>query len=576
MAITEEYIELARSVSILDVLSAIESEYGVNFKVTGKGGTSNLVCPHQLASPEESEHKDEKLSRTSISESKNKITCWVAGCPVSKGLNTIDLVMLFDEELSFSGAVKKVLSIGGYECEFEKSEISEERRIELLLTRYVNEKSRNLQYGYSLLEEKIEPTSRAETMYLDAAKYLKSRGISKLTASRLMFGIGGGPSDIVDKTSKDLLRKAKIISEKGFEYMRNRIIVPNICNKIAVNMTGRDLDPNSTLRYLNVGSVKSFVNIDKAKEYDTIYMFEGGINGASYIEIEDKPNAVFLQGSNTFTKTFLIDLIKENVINEKKTFKDNVEIVIVGDPDFAGVNLVDMAGMQMLESGFMVSVILMPTDENGKKIDLNDILKENGLNKAKELWGDIKTRKEPYIVFKIKDEISKLNEPNKLCYEMKKAKIMEKYLSLNFINPNERWILEQYFSQNGYPMTKEFFKWADIRFNNEPRLDGERLVCFIGEIDRDLANNLDKNEKPYNILNISNRVNMYEVDKSVEFVLMTNTVNLLVTKKIAERLINDGYKVKIFYSDKPIKSLLEYSFSLNKAMELNEFIESIL
>lgn len=576
MAINNEYMELAKSVSVLDVLNALESEYGVDFKVSSRGSTYNLVCPHQLSNPDESEHKDEKISRTSIDEVKNIVTCWVAGCPVSKGLDSIGLVRLFDNELSFMGAVRKVLEIGGFEYEFEQNEISEERKIELLLTRYVNEKARNLQYGYSLLEENKEPSNRIEMMYLDAAKYLSSRGISKLTASRLLFGIGGGTSEIIDKTPKELLRKAKIISDKNYEYMKNRIIVPNICNKVAVNMTGRDLDPNSTLRYLNVGSVKSFVNIDKAKEFDTIYMFEGGINGASYIEIEDSMNAVFLQGSKSFTKAFLVDLINEKLLNEKESFKKNTEIVIVGDPDSAGITLVNEAGLQMLESGFLVSVLLMPTDEKGKKIDLNDILKDYGKEKAKELWHKLLENKEPYIVFKIKQEISKLKEPNKLCFEMKKAKIMEKNLSYNFINPNERWILEQYFVQHGFPATSEFFKWVDVNFNERPKIDGDKMVCFVGEIDKDLSNNLEKNNKMYNIIGLSSNVNIYEVDKDVPFVLMTNTVNLLVTKKIAEKLIDKGYNVKIFYSDKPIKSLLEYSFALNKAVEMDEFMNNII
>lgn len=576
MAIKEEYIDLAKdSVPILDVLRELESEYGVDFKIVSKGRTVNLLCPHQVAKPDESEHEDEKVSRTSLSEEKNMIKCWVEGCPVAKGLNNIGLVQLFDDELSFVGAVKKVLEIGGYEFEFEKEEISEERKIELLLTRYVNERCEKLQDGYTMLEENIQPNVRSEVLYLEAAKYLHSRGISKLTAKRLSLGIGGGSSEILDKTSKDMLIKARIISDKHFEYMKNRIIIPNIANKIVTNMTGRDLKVDSDLRYLNIGSVKSLVNIDNAKEHDTIYVFEGGLNGASYIEITEKNNAAFLQGSSTFSREFLTDIILENVINKKDSFKPNTEIVIVGDPDSAGISLVESAGLQMLEAGFNVSVILMPVGESGKKIDLNDILQSLGKTEAKEMWEGLLEKKEPYIIFKIKKEVSLIKEKNKLCYEIKKSKIIEKNLSLNFINPILRWTLEQYLVQIGYPMTSEYFKWVDLNFSKEPKIDGNRLICFVGGIDSDLATNLDESNKCYNVVSLDTRTNIYDIDKSVEIILFTNTSNLLVTKMIYGRLKNEGYMVKVFYSDKPIKSILEYSFALKKSMTFEDLINNI-
>lgn len=566
MAVTEEFKKLARdSVDILSILKYIEDDLNVDFNIQ-EGSTINLRCPCEVINNDTNVHKTNSTSKTSISLNRNLIKCWNPACNINKGLDTIELIRLFYENYSFEKAVKTVLEIGGFEYTTEKKELTEETKIKLVLTRYINECCNDLIKGYEIIEQNIEPKGRTETLCVDAAKYLLNRGIPKLIAKKLKFGVGGCYSKVLKTESQQTLIKAKILSSKNkFEIMARRIIIPNISNGLAIGMTGRDIYDTYT-RYLNVGSVKNLINIDRAKKYSKIFLFEGALNGASYMTLTGKENFMAMQGAETFKKEFLLHIIKNNI-----EFNKDTEFIYVSDCDTAGLQAAKNLGLEILRLGFQLNVLITPKDNAGKKIDTNDVLKKYGINEGKKKWDEFLKTSEPFIIFAIKQEFLLIQEPNAITREMAKCKIIQKYLRLDFVDPNERWILEQYFSKHGYPSIKEFFKYADLKFSKTPQISNNSLICFVGGIDKNLENILIENNKSYNILDIEYKVNIYNVSNSITFILITNPLFIIKTRRIAQHLLEKKYNVKVFYTDKPITSLMEYIYAINSAIEAKSF-----
>ena len=564
----DDYIDLAKSVDILDILKYIENDLGVNFNIQS-GSTTNLICPHLIFDREESVHESDNVMKTSINLAKNTIKCWNPACIVNKGLDTIGLIKMF-YECSFQSAVKKVLDIGGFEYSFEEKEVSEETQVAILLTRYVNECCENLIKGFEFIEEGKQPRGRVDNLIFDAASYLLSRGISKDVAKKMRLGVGGTQVKTLKNTDKNLLVKSKILGgKKYFEIMSRRVIIPNISKGLVIGMTGRDIYDGER-RYLNVGAVKNLINIDNAKKHSRIYLFEGALNGASYMALTGKDNFMAMQGAESFKREFLKEVIKEHV-----GFSNTTEFIYVSDYDAAGLKAATDLGLEFLRLGLSLNVLVTPQDSTGKKIDTNDIIKIYGLEKGKNVWNEFIKTAEPFVIFAIKQEIAQLNKLNTITYEIQKCKIIEKYLKLDFVNPLERWVLEQYFLKHNYPTTKEFFKYTDLHFSKKPKLSDNKLICFVGEVNKELEENLIENNRPYNILDIDVKVNIYDIDSSVEVILITDSLFLLKTKKIYEKLIEIGCSVKIFHTDKQIKSLLEYTFAINKAVNGEIFFNEI-
>lgn len=571
MAVREEYRKLAvDDVDMLTVVNFIENDLNVDFKML-QGNTIYLRCPHEVFDHEGSVHDSSSITKTSLSLVTNRIKCYNPACPCNKPMDTIGLIGLFYEELSFEGKVKMVLEIGGFDYQSEERELSPEIRQAILRTNYVQEKCEQLIRGYEIIEEGKEPKGRFEALYVDAANYLISRGIPKYVARKMRFGVGGGPSKVLKNNDKASLVEAKILTqEKKYEKMNKRILIPNILRGLVIGITGRAIYDDN-IRYLNVGDVKNLINIDNAKKHDIVFMFEGGINGASYEVLTGESNFVTLQGASSFKKEFLAEIIKESA-----KFRECAEFVYVADNDVAGLYAARELGMEILRLGFSLSILVTPKSKDGRKIDVNDILRIYGEDKGRKVWNDFIKTAEPFIVFAIKQEFETLKGFNPLTLEIKKTKIIQKYLKLDFIDPNERWILEQYFSSHGYPVTSEFFKYVDLKFTKEPNLAGNKLICFVGEIDPTLEQNLIESEKEFNVIDISAKTNIYELDKSIEVVLITNSLYLFKTKKIYQLLTKAGHTVRIHYSDKPITSLIEYVFAISKSVEGRQVFEELM
>lgn len=571
MAVREEYKKLAKDdVDISLVLKYIENDLNIKFNVHD-GTTINLRCPYEVLDQKSSVHETSSITKTSLSLVTNRIKCYNPACPCNEPMDTIGLIGLFYDELSFENKVKKVLEIGGFEYQSEERELSPELKQAILRTNYVQEKCEQLLKGYEIIEEGREPKGRFESLYTDAAKYLLGRGIPKSIARKMKFGVGGGPSKVLKNNDKSVLVDAKILSkEKKYELMTKRILIPNISKGLVVGITGRAIYDDNR-RYLNVGDVKNLINIDYAKKHETIFMFEGGLNGASYQVLTDNDNFVTLQGASSFKREFLSEIIKESA-----KFKECTEFIYVADNDAAGLYAARQLGIEILKLGFSLSVLVTPKSKDGKKVDINDILRIYGKEKGKKIWDDFTTKADPFIVFAIKQEFDNLTALNPLTLEIKKTKIIQKYLKLDFIDPNERWILEQYFMSHGYPVTSEFFKYVDLKFTKKPKLAGNKLICFVGEIDSTLEQNLIESEKEFNVIDLSVKTNIYELDKRIEVILITNSLYLFKTKKLYTILSNAGHKVRIHYSDKPITSLIEYVFATSKAIEGKQLFNELM
>lgn len=570
MAVTEEYKRLARDeVDVLNVLRYIENDLNLNFNIN-EGTTINLRCPYEVYDIDSSVHESSSITKTSLSLKTNRVKCYNPACPCNKTMDNIAIVGLFYDDLSFEEKVKTVLEIGGFEYESEERELSPETRQAILRTNYVLEKNEQLLTGYEIIESEKEPVGRYEALYVDAAKYLLGRGITKNIARKMKFGIGGGPSKIIKNTStKDLIAAKIINAEYNFEIMSKRILIPNILSGLVVGITGRSVY-ESDRRYLNVGNVRNLINIDRAKKHDTIFMFEGALNGASYEIITGEENFITLQGASTFKKEFL-----SKIALESAKFSDNTEFVYIADNDTAGLYAAKELGLDVLRLGFTLNVVVFPKKKDGSKIDLNDILKEYGKEKALDIWNKLTKKAEPFIIFAIKQEFTKLKGLNKLTLEIRKTKIIEKYLKMDFVDPYQRWILEQYFISHGYPVTNEFFKYVDLKFSKKPVLASNKLICFVGEIDPVLEQNLIETEKEYNVIDVSTKQSIYDLDPSIEIILITNSLYLFKTKKLYEVLTKAGHLVRIHYSDKPIKSLIEYVYATTKAIEGRQLFDEL-
>lgn len=570
MAVSEEYKKLAiHDVDMLSVLRYIENDLNLNFNVK-EGTTVNLRCPYEVYDIQSSVHESSSITKTSLDLKTNKIKCYNPACPCNKTMDTIAIIGLFYDDLSFEGKVQTVLEIGGFDYVSEERELSPETKLAILKTNYVLEKNEQLLTGYEIIESGKEPNGRYEMLYVDAAKYLLGRGINKSIARKMKLGVGGGPSKIIKNANKKELIASKIMHrEYNYEILSKRILIPNISNGLVRGITGRAVYDNNT-RYLNVGDVKNLINIDRAKKHDTIFMFEGALNGASYEIITGKDNFITLQGASTFKKEFLAKIVAES-----SKFKESTEFIYIADYDTAGLRAAKDLGLDILRLGFTLNVVVFPKKKDGSKLDLNDVLQEFGPEKALEHWDNLLKLAEPFIVFAIKQEISELKELNTLTLEIKKTKIMQKYLKMDFVDPYQKWILEQYFLSHGYPVTGEFFKYVDLKFSKKPVLSKNKLICFVGEIDPVLEQNLIESEKEYNVLDVSTKSSIYDLDSSIEIILITNSLYLFKTKKLYQLLSKRGHLVKVYYSDKPITSLIEYVYASTKAIDGKKLFDEL-
>ncbi|OMH39997.1 DNA primase [Desulfurobacterium indicum] len=250
--------DLLSRIDIVDIVSRY-----VSLKQVGRNFST--LCPFH----------PEKTPSFVVSPEKQIFKCF--GCGV--GGNAITFVEKY-ENLSFYEAVKRICELSGIEF---PSEFSEED---------------------SEADKIVEGALKAARFFhsrIDSIKdYLEKRSIEKATAER--FLIGYAPSDYHKHLKdKEILKKLHLITEKGYPFFRERLIIPifDHSGKI-VAFGGRALKDNQNPKYINspeseffhknrilYGFYQAKEQILKEKEavvvegyFDVISLFQAGIEKA--------------------------------------------------------------------------------------------------------------------------------------------------------------------------------------------------------------------------------------------------------------------------------------------------------
>ncbi|WP_297445524.1 DNA primase [Desulfurobacterium sp.] len=251
--------DLLSRVDIVDIVSRYVSlrQVGRNF---------SALCPFH----------PEKTPSFVVSPEKQIFKCF--GCGV--GGNAITFIEKY-ENLSFYEAVKRLCELSGIEF---PSEFSEED---------------------SEADAVFESANKAAKFFhskIDRIKeYLKTRSIDKTSAER--FLIGYAPADYHNhlKINREILKKLNLITEKGYPFFKERLIIPifNHSGKI-VAFGGRALKATQKPKYINspeseifhknsilYGFFQAKERILKEKEavvvegyFDVISLFQAGIEKA--------------------------------------------------------------------------------------------------------------------------------------------------------------------------------------------------------------------------------------------------------------------------------------------------------
>lgn len=534
--------------SILEIIKYIEKDLQIDCRLTKvSDDVYNLFCLDQLINPETTIHKDMKTSRTTISVEKNIIRCWVEGCPLeTKGPVSL---LQFIYGISAIEASKLALDICGIQYDDSQNIMSPEQQITAVLNEYTDECHKNLLRGYELAENNTFNLDCFDSLYKSAAEYLISRKISKKTVKKFRYGVGGlrNPNN---SSFLETRKKAKVLGKTGAEILKGRITIPNIERGNVLCITGRAINKEEE-RFWNVGNVTSLMNIDNAIKYNKIYAFEGAINMASYFELLGKSNCVSLKGSKTFKKDFL-----NRLTQYKSVINSNTEFIIVADPDVAGLNAAKAEGMELIKHGFIVSVIIMPEDSNDKKIDMNDIIKNNSKEQAKEIWDALDYDRKPFIMFMMEQEFSEIKNTNKFMESMLQAKIIEKYLKWD-MSPMEKEILGRYLIKKGYYFRDDMWKYVNAKYKIDIKTNKETAAIFIESIEPSLKEMLDEYNENYALMTVELTDEIVDIPCK-NAVILTSEYYILRAFKIAEKFKEKGIRIKFNYYEKEPESKIEF------------------
>ncbi|WP_457568701.1 DNA primase [Desulfurobacterium sp.] len=248
--------DLLSRVDIVDIVSRY-----VSLKQVGRNFSA--LCPFH----------PEKTPSFVVSPEKQIFKCF--GCGV--GGNAITFIEKY-ENLSFYEAVKRLCELSGIEFPAEFSEEDAE-------TDAILESARKAALFFHSKIDKIE-------------KYLKSRSIDEKTARRFLIGYAPPDYQKFLNMNRETLRKLNLITEKGYPFFKERLIIPIFNHQGKVVAFGaRALRDDQKPKYINspeseifhknsilYGFYQAKENILKEKEaivvegyFDVISLFQAGI-----------------------------------------------------------------------------------------------------------------------------------------------------------------------------------------------------------------------------------------------------------------------------------------------------------
>lgn len=211
--------------------------------------------------------------------------------------------------------------------------------------------------------------------------YLYSRGYSDEIIEKLCIGYAaprtlktGSLRFSVSKRNEYLryMAEADLIDENGREYFYNRIIFPNFAeNGNVVNLIGRDIQPRSNLRYMNLRGLKrQLYLLGISDPSEPVYLTESVSDTVSLRQLGFQGVGVCGTNLSAFMKQSLSPFQKIYIVPQND------------DPSF-------MAAKTWAEGIHRARVLAISYEKEREK-DINDIVVKEGILKAK---AKIKTAK---------------------------------------------------------------------------------------------------------------------------------------------------------------------------------------
>jgi len=328
---------------------------------------------------------NEKTPSFTVSPAKNIYKCF--GCGESGG--AINFIMEH-EGMTYPQALRHLA--GKYNIELDETQPSQEAIQE-----------RQMMDSLYLINERAQQFFAKQLFESEAGKtiglsYFKERGFNEDTIKK--FGLGYAPKGykaFTDKAVSDgykleLLQKAGVTSQKGFDFFRDRMmfVIHNLTGKV-IGFGGRTLstDPKSP-KYINTAESEIYV---KNKSLYGIYFAKTAIRRADEcILVEGYTDVIALHQSgieNTVASSGTSLTVGQ--IGMIKRYTPNIKILYDGDP--AGIKAA-MRGLDMvLEQDMNVKIVLLPEGE-----DPDSYLKQVGADAFKQYISD---NANDFILFKV-------------------------------------------------------------------------------------------------------------------------------------------------------------------------------
>ncbi len=299
---------------------------------------------------------NEKTPSFTVSPSKNIYKCF--GC--GQGGGPVQFLMEH-ERLSFPEAIKSLAKKYGIEIEEKEAtpeQLAEQQKVDSLYL--VN------QYASEFYQDQLFQTDRGRNI---ALTYFKERGFRESTIRE--FGLGYAPNEwkalaeaaVQKGYQEDYLKELGLISEKGYDFFRDRVMFPiyNLSGKV-LGFGGRILEKKAkSPKYINSRETEIY---NKSKILYGAFQAKNGIRQEDEcILVEGYTDVISLHqagvknvvaSSGTSLTTGQIQLIKR--------YTQNIKILY--DADAAGIKAA-LRGLDLvLEQDMNVKVVLLPEGED--------------------------------------------------------------------------------------------------------------------------------------------------------------------------------------------------------------------
>lgn len=299
---------------------------------------------------------NEKTPSFTVSPSKNIFKCF--GC--GQGGGPVQFLMEH-ENLSFPEAIRYLAKKYGIELEetiASPEHLAEQQKLD---SYYIINK-----FAAEFYQQQLFETDRGKNI---ALPYFKERGFREETIKN--FGLGYAPKDwkaLLEEAKKqqyneDFLKELGLVSQKGFDFFRDRVMFPiyNLSGKV-IAFGGRILEKKAKApKYINSPETEIY---NKSKILYGAYQAKNAIRKADEcILVEGYTDVISLHqagienvvaSSGTSLTTGQVQMIKR--------YTPNIKILYDGDP--AGVKAA-LRGLDLvLEEDMNVKVVMLPEGED--------------------------------------------------------------------------------------------------------------------------------------------------------------------------------------------------------------------